>query len=410
MKLFGSTGRKRFVGDVTLNIFASLLSTALLKLLIEPYLSRTMSADAYGQVLLLIGFCNIFAAVFGNCLNNVRLITDTAYKKKKIIGDFNFLFLILAVLNVVCVYIALYFFNDADTSSFGGIAIISLLGMFKAYYSVEYRLLINFKKILLQTIFYCIGGIIGFLIYLNFNTSWMVTYILAESAACIYTLFTTSLLKESFKITELFKSTTTKYALLMLTGFMNSVIAYLDRIFLYPVLGGAEVAIYSTAAFFGKSLSIVMTPMSGVILSYYAKQDIIKRSTFLKQTGMILLASGIFYALSLTGIATWITDSLYPTLITEAQPYIWIANLSSIILISCTLIQPAILKYADTKYQPIIQGIHIFLYFTLGGLFARAWGLFGFCVAALLANIIKFLMLFFVGLFTLSRRNSTLSQ
>ena len=64
---------------------------------------------------------------------------------------------------------------------------------------------------------------------------------------------------------------------------------YLDRLLLLPILGGSAVSVYTVASFAGKSLGVLMTPMAGVLLSYYAQKDyVMTRKTFWKINGSVL--------------------------------------------------------------------------------------------------------------------------
>ena len=66
-----------------------------------------------------------------------------------------------------------------------------------------------------------------------------------------------------------------KYIILIFTGLSTTLSTYLDRLIIYPLLGGDAVTVYTVASFFGKSLGIVMTPIAGVLLGYYAQRNFI---------------------------------------------------------------------------------------------------------------------------------------
>ena len=100
-------------------------------------------------------------------------------------------------------------------------------------------------------------------------------------------------------------------------------------------------------------------------------------------------------------LAKPITGLLYPTLIDQAVHYIPIANLSAIVLVAAGIIQPAVLKFCKTSYQPIVQIIHLIAYIGLGTTMVQKFGLFGFCIAVLIANSVKVMMLLIIGHFSL---------
>ncbi|MEG0252382.1 MAG: hypothetical protein RR625_07115, partial [Christensenellaceae bacterium] len=85
------------------------------------------------------------------------------------------------------------------------------------------------------------------------------------------------------------------------------------------------------------------------------------------------------------------------TLIESAVPYIQIANLAAIIGAVAAMAQPAVLQYCNTLWQVLIQVIFAAAYIVLGIWFMQLYGLMGFCVAALLANIIRLLLFYIIG-------------
>ncbi|MEG0585805.1 MAG: hypothetical protein RR504_05400 [Christensenellaceae bacterium] len=367
-----------------------------------------MSAESYGRVLLLMAICNISSIVFGTALNNARLVVNIDYQKKGLRGDFNPIFSVACVCNVAVVCVTLLLMNDrfswAETIA---LSALSVLEMVRNYYAVKYMLEINFKKVLLQNVCYAVGGIIGLLLLSVFSLSWITPFMTASLFACVYTMFTVNIKEEKFAITPMFKNTMRVYGLLMITLLLSNVTSYLDRMVLYPFMGGEDVAIYTTAVFFGKSIFVLMAPIANVLLSYYARREKIAVKMFLKQTLIFVIVGVVFYVLTLTGVAKWVTGILYPTLVEGALPYIAIGNMAAIILVVASMLQPAVLKFCSTRWQPIIQGIHIALSFGLGLLLLIPYGLIGFCAAAVIANVVKLIMLFVVGLFTLKKKEST---
>lgn len=384
--------RKTFFLDVLLNLAATVAMSGVMQLLIYPYLSRMLGADEYGKFLTLIGISNIVATTLGNSLNNVRLLRETDYRGKS--GDFHLiaLFSELSVLFVIPI-VALLFHENAISTLL--IFAISFLTCFRSYYSVGYRIILNYRKLLVQSLIYCAGGVSGLLL-VKMTGLWQWPFIFAEVAAGIYTYRTCGLVHEPLQRTSLWKVTVRDYGYLIFTTLVANAITYLDRLLLYPLLGGQNVSIYYTATFFGKTVGIVLTPMAGVLLSYYAKRTSITRRQFWQQNGVLILFCALFYFLTFK-LSEPITGFLYPTLIDSSKNYLQVGNLAAIILAASSIVQPSVLKFCKTVYQPIIQIVHLAVYISLGLFFLHQWGLMGFCVAALLANTIKLILLMVIG-------------
>ena len=97
------------VGNMILNIIAGAVSVCSLQLIILPYLGRVMEETTYGLVVTLLSILNIIPATFGNSLNNIRLLYRKDYEQNNIVGDFNVILVIEALITLI-VTIPLTFF------------------------------------------------------------------------------------------------------------------------------------------------------------------------------------------------------------------------------------------------------------------------------------------------------------
>ena len=399
--------RKNFLTDVLLNLAATVAMSGVMQLLIYPYLSRVLGADEYGKFLTLIGISNIVATTLGNSLNNVRLLRETDYADRKARGDFHLLALLSELFVLILIPAVVVLFSEKAVSILL-ICVVSFLTCFRAYYSVGYRIILNYRKLLIQSLFYCAGGVFGLLLVRSTGL-WQWPFIFAELAAGVYTYQTCGLVHEPWQRTPLLKDTAWDYGYLIFTTLVANAITYLDRLLLYPLLGGQNVSTYYTATFFGKTAGIILTPMAGVLLSYYAKRTAITRRQFWQQNSVLILFCAAFYFLTFK-LSEPITGFLYPTLIGGAKNFLQIGNLSAIVLAASSIVQPSVLKFCKTVYQPIIQTLHLAAYIGFGLLFLHQWGLMGFCVAALLANGIKLILLLIVGQFSLNDKRKETAE
>jgi hypothetical protein len=142
-------------------------------------------------------------------------------------------------------------------------------------------------------------------------------------------------------------------------------------------------------------------PISGVLLGYYAQKSfsmtLTKYWLINALCGGILLAFGIFtffFGESLTGL-------LFPKLIQDASPYIFIANIASATAAVIQIVQSASLKYAKTYWQITMQIIYLGVYFCLGTILMQKNGLMGFCIAFLVANVTRLVMLLIICHFSI---------
>lgn len=394
---------KKVFSDFGYNIVATIITTVVLQIIVYPYLATSFSADVYGQLLTIMGIANIFAVSLGGGLNNVRLIQKDLYEEQKVTGDYNLLLLIFSSISTVIFGIVVMVQFKISGGTLILLLFYVLIGIIENYWAVAYRIVINYKANLIYNIILSAGYLAG-IIFARKTESWAIAFVLGEVFGLLYLLKSTSLYKEKFGITPLFLQTTKVYSVLIGTSLIANIVNYLDRIFLYPILGGEQVTIYTVSSFVGKSVGLLITPMAGVLLSYYAQRTF--RMTIKKYwiiNGITLIGGGIIGVFAIF-IAPWITGLLYPTVIENANGYLVIANIASLAGALTNILSPSVLKYANIFWQIVIQIMYAIAYMGLGYIFMIHYGLFGFCIATLLVNLIRMFLLMIIGHVSIQRR------
>lgn len=382
--------------DFIYNILSSLIITGVSQVIVYPILAAQYSDTEYGIILTVMGIVNTLIVAFGNTLNNVRLIMATEYELKNKTGDFNLLVIVTSLIVFLCTLVISTCFFSVPLYAVVGLGLFAVLGTIKSYYCVSFRLVLNFKKILLQHIVGAVGYLvgIGLLLLLPY---WVLPFLLAEGFQVVFIFKYSKLHKEPLKTTSLLKRTSLKYTILILTGFSSTLITYLDRIVIYPLLGAGAVSTYTVASYFGKSLGILMIPVAGVLLGYYAQKGFkMSLRLFWTINGTTIVIGAIFMIFS-SIVAPPITKFLYPSLYENAQAYIVVANMAATINVLCSLTQASVLKFAPTWIQIIKELAYGIVYVLCGYFLLNSYGLMGFCVAAIAANIIKLAVLYSIG-------------
>lgn len=381
--------------DFAWNIAATIISTIGLQLIIYPLLARWINPDAYGQLLTMMGIANIVVSSVGGGLNNARLIQQEKYSEKRE-GDFNLFLLISNILGTIIFGLIVFIEFDLTLLNSIMIMIYVFLGIIRGYWSVAYRLKIdyvtNFKLNLIIFIGYIVGAFM-----VKASQIWTLGFIVAELFGVLYLYFTSDLHRERYVRTDLCKETLKIFLVLVINTLIVNVVTYLDRLVLYPILGGVQVSIFTVSSFVGKSIGLVITPIASVLLSYYSQKTFemnLKRYWMINTIIMAIsfLAGGLAILLSPA-----LTNILYPTILEDTLPYIYIANFASLVGVLSHIISPAVLKYADIKWQLVIQIVYIILYFIVSKWLLEWNGLYGFCLATLIVNSIRVLILLVVG-------------
>lgn len=397
--------------DFGLNLLSSLVSTGVAQLILYPVLSHMMSASRYGELLTIMGVANTIAIACGGSLNNTRLLLQEKYDEGKSKGDFSLLLFGLAFISSVfsaTLFLFIYHLSYVSTLL---VTIFAVLCLVRTYLSVEYRIILNFSGIFYSSIWVAVGNIFGLgaLLLINNFTFWILPFLFGEVFGSIYVIRTTGLLCEKLKKTGLFWKVLSKEFVLLVVSISANILIYLDRLLLLPLLGGAAVSSYSVSSIFGKSLGILMTPLAGVMLGYYAHKGFRMDRVLFWKINLGTMALGILASLASVMIAPLFTRFFYSSLFAEAKKYMLIANVTAIVNVVTAMIQPSVLKFAPTVWQLVVQIVYGVVYLVGGILAVQHMGLWGFVIMALVASVTKMIILLIVGDIFIRRKNVTVS-
>ncbi len=387
--------KRKVVFDMALNIVATAIPTFVLQLLILPNLAKFMSDDNYGLLVTVLAFLNVMPSTMGNVLNNIRLLYNENYVETNNEGDFNILLAILEGVNFLSVTVFLFYY-DSNLTLFTVLmtGITALLWLAREYFLVAFRLIINYRAILLCNVIMVGGYGIGYLLFLGTKV-WQVIYISGLLCSLIYCFIRSRLWKEPFKITPLFKRTSTQGLLLLIAKILNRLLVYADKIIVFPVLGGALVSVYYAATVFGKVVSLMITPVNSVVLTYLAKAKK-KTDSMLKSALLVGIAVCAVGYIVCVLISRPVLSILYPQYVDSAMNYIYLTTGTTVLYALISIVDPFIMKFFDMKWQIAINGGTVVVYLALGISFMIPWGLMGFCVGALLTNVLKLLFMIFI--------------
>lgn len=389
------SGKKKIVFDVGLNIVAKAIPTIVLQLLILPALAEHMSDERYGLLVTILALLNVLPSAMGNVLNNIRLLYDDKYKQEQREGDFNVILLVMAGINLIVVALFTFYYEKTVTPlSLLMVLAVSVVWLLKEYFIVAFRLRIDYLAILINNILQVLGYGCGYLIFLWLG-QWQWIYLTGYIVSLIYIFLRCRLWKEPLKITPLFKNTSIQVLMLLVATLLGRVITYADKMLIYPLLGGAVVSVYYAATVFGKVVSLVITPINAVALTYLSKlqkkADNLFRITLL--VGSLVCLIGYF-------LGVWISrpvlSILYPQFVDEAMNYIWLTTGATVLMVLISIINPFILKFFDMKWQIAISGGTVVVYVAICMTLLHFWGLYGFCVGTVLTNALKLLCMLLI--------------
>lgn len=382
--------KRKIIFDVILNLIATLIPMFVLQFLVLPQVALRIGADSYGQLLAIIAFMYLSASSFGSVLNNSKLIHYKRYEELKTQGDFNIILVIFLILNALIMTLGLLFYGQSLSLLTNiSLVIISSILLFNTYASAEFRIKLNFKNILMSSIMLFFGYLIGFVLFL-FTGYWSLIYLCGLGLNILFLIYKTSIWREHCVKTPLFRSTFKEVIMLLGSGILVSLGAYVDKLIIFPLLGGAAVSIYYTATIFGKTIALAIGPITGVLLSYLTHMRRFSTNNF---KSLLLISSivGFLGYWSVIIISEPLLVLIYPQYVEDAIQYIPVTTLSIIITIISSVINPILLKFFSARWQLFINGLYMLIYVPVSMYLLNSHGLMGFCIGILIANFIKLL-------------------
>ncbi|MCD7034582.1 hypothetical protein LRR81_10050 [Metabacillus sp. GX 13764] len=390
---------KKIFSDVILNILASAFPIFFLQFLLLPIVALKLDSTSYGYLITIVTWLNFSALTLGSVLNNARLIYNNTYQELNIKGDFNILLGLFIGLNLVLMSIGLWCFKiSIDPLNIILLLITSVMMIIKSYIIVEFRIELNYKYILFDSLFVSLGYGVGYILFL-ITQYWQFIYLFGATCSFLFVVQKTKILKEPYKKTKLFKKTTYQTSALLFSGVLNTSTVYIDKLLLFPLLGGLSVSIYYTATILGKTLALAIGPITGVFLSYISKlKDINNRTLILIFS--LCISGGVIGYIILMLISEPILKMLYPQFAEAALKYLNIITISIIINMISSLLNAVILKFCELKWQVTLNATYLVIYVGLSLFLLSYKGLIGFCIGILISSVIK--MISMIGVYYLT--------
>lgn len=382
------------------NIIASAMTIGISQLVIYPFFALYLGSEKYGVLLSVIGIANALAGTAGGTVNNLRLLKYSEIEKNELKKACNvILFIVNIIVSIIFIIYYEAFIGEACSIEFVLTLAYIVVFSLRLYEDSEFRIQLQYKNILLESVSVVCGNVAGMVIYVIFFSEkcWAVVFLIGEILGFFYVEIkikkTRTIFSNTYGLSELFK----QEAILFISAIIINALNYLDRLFLLPMLGGEFVSIYSVASFLGKSVALIVAPVSGVLLTYFSQEGYIysygKKNKILCTTVVLCSLAYIFCFV----FGKKITSILYPTIVYDAEKYMIIANLAAIVSCASTMLYPIIMKFGKTKWQLYIQFGYGLIYVFWGYIGIIINGLYGFIVAIVFANAAKLLILIFLS-------------
>jgi len=393
----------RFLKDLALSFTGLAVMNAVLSLLCYPLLERRLGSAMQGKVLFFTAIMTLMASALGGGANYGRM-KDYAEERKTVNGDYNIFLLFSGLLTVPVTLFAIALKGDSAGSSAVEIMLLIFLTVVRMYGDVEYRLNLNYGRFSLYYTVIAAGYGLGLILFL-LTGRWALIFIIGELSGILFVGFTGQVFRRPFfRRSEGFKSHFLTSMKLSGAYFLSDFVASADRL-LFPLLlvnGDEMTSLFYYASVVGKLMSLLSTPLNGVLTGYIAKrEDGLKRRQFL----MILVTMlGVWAAV--TGVAVLgsriFVGLFYHDYLETVKPLFLIANAGQVIFFICNTLMVVVLRYTNPKYQVIVSALYLLCFFGITVPLILNRGLYGMAYGILTVNILKFILFGLVGLFAIT--------
>lgn len=397
------SSRKKIIGDMFLNIIAAAIPIALLQLLIYPYTAKVIGGEEYGLMITVYSMWSMISNSLGNVLNATRLLYYNEYDNKNSNGDFNIIFKKWNIINAIIICGIIIFYCKGFNWEHIILGVVcSALIFTKAYTEVCFRLILNYKAIVFNNALQGFGFLVG--MFLLFLTGiWEFIFLFGYLFSCIFCIIKSGFYRESKEKTDFFKKVDKDINRLVMSTIVGAMMDYADKLVLYPLMGGSVVSIYYTATVLGRIVGMLTGPINSVILSYIVRLKNNPKHIFNKilLSGITLCVLG--YIITLL-ISRPVLGVLFPQWVDDVLLYIPVTTINVLLLVVISIVSPFALKFYNLRWQIVINGASVIVYFCASIFLWYQFGLMGFCVGTILGTATKLLVM--LGVYYFSKENS----
>lgn len=383
--------------DYGINAFAFGLYIIMQQMVIMPFLAKWFDDDTFSSVILFVSIFNIICIVLGDELGNTRIIRSRLYKANNLNGDFHII--LLGIVSIVfLVGIIINSFLSINWDELLILLIIVALGIIRYFSMSYYKLNIKFKYILNINIAYSVGAGIG--LYLASRGYYLAPFLMGELTAGLFIGILVLSSKENrpvMRLTNEFNNTFWTLINLSLMASIVNVLAYLDRIIILPVLGGTAMAIYYSASAMSKMISLIVNPVSGVILAKLTVIEVDKKKELIMKVVRYLIPLIIIFTLASLFASYLGVKIFYNQYFGDAKFLLVPISVATALSLSTFLLKPFLISFYKTKEVMLMHIFYALTFIISMYYFSYWWGIAGFAWANCLSRLVQLLLYFYMS-------------
>lgn len=384
-------------GDLIWAILGLVLMNGMVQLLINPKLEQWMGEESFGDYQSVFSIVAIMGTTFGVAANFSRMVKSRVKKDRN--GDYN---IFLAISSAICVgaaAVALVIYDSFNAKDYILLIFLMIFTVLRYYGDVYFRLHLNYKGYFVYYAVITAGYCIGLLVFRYLFEDWIITFLIGEALAFVFVFFRGDIFrgKNLFKPSPYFKENSASMWILTGTDIITAVTQNADRIILNLTAGGAAVTTFYVSTLLGKVVSLLTTPLNGVMIGYLEKYDgkITKKifSVFVfALLGLAILATLACYVASIIFVKIF-----YPNVFESAKEYFFFANAGQVFFFISNCLMTVLLRMANEKYQMGVNIAYAVVYAAAVVPLTIKYQIWGLVWGLMIANIFKFVLVSVIG-------------
>lgn len=386
---------KQVSKDFIYSMLGIVAMNAMIQLVIYPFLTDRMGAEAFGDVLSLLSLIAIMSGTFGTACNYSRMLLRV--KKQDTNGDYNRFFIYVGVISVLVSVGGLWWLHITDVGVYIGYSVLMIISVLRYYADVDFRLEVNYKGYCIYYILISVGYLLGAFLY-GVSRSWIAIFLIGECAAVGYVMLRKKIFsKPFFQKSKYYRDAMKSVLPLAATQLIAMGVLHSDRIILQQLGNGTMVTIFYVATLVGKIISLVSTPLNSVIIGHLSKYEGGINSKKFRLLCLCSVPVALLLSVLCTVISYVFVGIVYPQLYDAVTPYLWVANLGQVLFFVSGILIVILMRFASEKYQLLINMIYFVIYLCVAVPFTMKWDIWGIAWAIIIGNLFRILLIAVLG-------------
>ena len=408
---------KRFVqkyraqlGSSIWSVAGLVLMSAVAQVVVFPLLASRLGEWSYGDLQYLMAYINIVTVSIG-CAANLARMTAPADSRLENNGDYHLLLLAICLLGLPFTYLVRRFGGvEMDRATTICYYLLFVAMAFRYYADVSYKLTLRYKKYFVYYACISLGYLLGAFLFWKTGI-WPLALLVGEAMGVLYAYIGDGTLRRNaLRRSPVFGWVFKVTLVLFISEGISNLILNADRLILKLLIDASAVTVYYLATLVGKTVSLISISFNGVLLGYLARyQGKMTQKTMKWVTLGSLLSFVICTAGCVLGgllVLLW----LYPAEYAAVKPFLWAGSLAQVIYFTTSIVTVVLVRFAKKSYQIYINGSFAACFFGIGIPATVLYGLWGFAIAVIAANLIRWMIAVALGWYWAHKEDKMLQE